>query len=109
MQEPLDHDLARLFDEARVQLPAQNFLEQVETRIGRARRVRLALQIGGVALVTAVAIAVTPYVAEGSLAAGHYASEWLRRFPSVLASPAGWVCSGAVGLWMLRRSHVLGS
>ena len=92
---PLDQDLMRAFDEAHAPLLSEVFIEQLQERIVRARRARLALQVGALVLLAAVAVLVTPYVASFS-----------RAVVDSMASPLSWACSLVAGVWALRRSHV---
>ncbi len=103
---PLDPDLTRLFDAARAPLPAEVFSERLQAGIDRARRVRLILQLVGLGLLAAVAVAVTPYAATVSLAAADSLGRWVPEVGVAMGSPLGWACSLLVGAWVLRRSHV---
>jgi len=101
----LDETLARLFAEDRETLPDEDFLQAVALRMSRARR-RRALGRAGLAVATAgVAITLTPYVAEGSLALASHLGTWLPAFGTALTSPAAWACSLAAAAWVLRRAR----
>jgi hypothetical protein len=104
----LDPDLTRLFDEARTSLPAEAFMEQLHVRLTHARHLRLGLQVSALALLAALAIAVTPYAARVSLTAADALGRWLPFIGEAMGSPLGWAGSLLVGAWVLRRSHVFG-
>lgn len=100
-----DDTLRQLFAEARQSLPAEDFLQRVAAGVSRSRRRRA---LGRAALMLAavgVAVAATPYVAAGSLAAASHFREWLPTLANALASPVVWVCSMAVAAWGLRRAR----
>jgi hypothetical protein len=103
---PPDEDLTRLFDEARGDLPSEAFLERFQMRMARARRARLILQLCPLVLLAAVAAIVAPYAARGSLVVIEHAVRWIPDLGLAMTSPIGWVCSLALGVWVLRRSHV---
>jgi hypothetical protein len=101
----LDDNLRRLFAEAEETLPAAAFLEMAA---GRVRQMRRRRAISRTALATAgvgAAIAVTPYVVEGSLLAASHAGMWAPGLGNALTSPIGWACSLAVAAWGLRRAR----
>ncbi len=105
-QPPLDKVLVRLFEDAHAPLPPQGFLEGIERQMARARGIRLALQVGGLVLLGAVALIAAPYAIRVSLTLSSYASDGLSGLGLAMGSPAGWVCSLLVGAWVLRRFHV---
>lgn len=105
-RQPLDEDLMRLFEGARVEPPPERFLEQLEHRLLRAKRARWGVRIVLLALLAVVAALMTPYVADGSLAAMDYAAQWLPALGLALNSPAGWAASLLLGAWVLKRAHV---
>lgn len=98
-----DDTLAQLFAAAREPLPAEDFLQSVATHVSHARR-RRALGRTTLTLAAAgVAVAATPYVAAGSLAAVSHLGEWLPALASAPASPVVWLFS--VAAWGLRRAR----
>jgi hypothetical protein len=103
-----DQDLIRLFAETHPFVPAEEFVTNVMTRIGRERQRRTGRKLTLGLLLAALAAAATPYVAEGSLAAGTRFYDGLVAFGAALGSPAGWVCSLAVGAWALSRAWIIG-
>jgi len=103
-----DQDLTRHFAEAHHPLPAEEFVSNVMTRIGRERQRRMRRKAALALLVAVVAAAATPYVAEGSLALGGGLFDALAAFGAALGSPAGWACSIAVGAWALSRVWAIG-
>jgi hypothetical protein len=98
-----DDTLTQLFAEARETLPAEDFLQRVATDVNHARRRRalgrsaLTLAAGG------LAVAATPYVAAGSLAAVSHLGAWLPTLAHGLTSPVVWLCSAVAAAWGLRR------
>ena len=115
MREPLDDDLARLFDEARVTLPPAPFLEEIQGRLARARRARLIRLVVFGTLVTVAVVTMTPYIASGSIAVVQFGGDLVAGFATawgsttaLLRSVAMWTASLAVGVWVLRRSGVIG-
>jgi hypothetical protein len=105
-RQPLDEDLTRLFEGARTDLPSEAFVEQLERRLARARRMRLGTQVVLLAVLAAAAALMTPYVARGSLTVMDYAARWLPDVALALSSPAGWAASLILGAWVLKRAHV---
>lgn len=100
-----DDTLSRLFAEARQYPPAEDFLEKVAVRVSHTRR-RRAFARGALATVAAaVAIAATPYVSLGSLAAARHLGMWLPAFGDALTSPIAWVGYLAVAAWSIRRAR----
>ena len=100
-----DDRLTQLFAAARESLPAEDFLQSVATHVSHARR-RRAIGRAALALAAAgVAVAATPYVAAGSLAAVSHLGEWLPALANAPASPVVWFCSMAVAAWGLRRAR----
>jgi hypothetical protein len=100
-----DDTLTQLFADARQPLPAEEFLQSVATHVSHGRRKRA---IGRTALTVAaggVAVAATPYVAAGTLAAVSHLGEWLPALANALPSPVVWLCSVAVAAWGLRRAR----
>ena len=101
-----DDTLTQLFAEARQSLPAEDFLRRVATDVSHARRRRV---IGRSALTLAaagLAVAATPYVAEGSLAAVSHVGAWLPALGHGLTSPLVWLgalAAAALGLRRVRR------
>ena len=106
MQPPLDEDLMRRFEDARVPLPFEAFLERFERRRTRVRRLRVALHAGGLALLAAAGLIIAPYAIRGSLALSGYAADGLSSLGLAMLSPAGWAGSLLLGAWILRRCHV---
>ena len=106
MQPPLDEDLVRLFEDARAPLPSEAFLERFERRRARVGRLRLVLQVGGLALLAAAGLIIAPYAIRGSLALSGYAADGLSSLGLAMLSPAGWAGSLLLGAWILRRCHV---
>lgn len=98
----LDDDLLRLFEGARTELPSAAFLERIEGRMARARGVRVALQIGLLALLVAAIAIATPEITAGVA----YAAKWLPDAGLAMTSPLGWVCSLVLGAGVLKRAHV---
>jgi hypothetical protein len=107
MQPPLDEDLVRLFENAHAPLPPAAFLARFERRMARARRVRLAVQVAGLALLAGVVVIIAPYAIRGSLTLSSYAADGLLSLGVAMMSPVGWVGSLILGGWVLRRCHVL--
>lgn len=100
-----DDTLARLFAEARETLPEEDFLRNMAVRLHRARR-RRAIAQGILATAAAgVAVAVTPYVAAGSLNVATHLAVWLPALGNALASPVCLACSLAVAAWAIRRAQ----
>lgn len=100
--QPLDDDLLHLFERARTELPSAAFLERTERRMARARGVRVALQVGLLAVLAVAMAIVTPEVTAGV----GYAVKWLPELGLAMSSPLGWVCSLLVGAGVLKRTHV---
>lgn len=101
----LDDTLTRLFASARENLPAEDFLQGVASGVSHARSKR---SIGRRALVlaaVAVAAAVTPYVATGSLTVASHVAEWLPALAGAPSSPVVWLCTAAITAWGLRRAR----
>lgn len=101
----LDDTLTRLFAEARETLPEETFLQNVAVHMSHARRRRAMRQAGLAAAAVGLAVAVTPYVAEGSLSVASHLGAWLPAFGNVLVSPLCWACSLAVAAWGMRRAQ----
>ncbi len=102
MSEP-DDQLLRLFAEMRAPERGEEFVASVAVRIGHARRGRTIARIGAFAALLALAVAATPYVAEGSLALTGRLASATPALGNALASPAGWIGSLAISLWCFRR------
>jgi hypothetical protein len=102
-----DQTLSRLFAEARETPPADDFTERVIIRMTQARRRRAVKQAVLTTAAAGLAIALTPYLVEGSLAGASHLGDWLPALGGALASPAGWACSLAVAGWSLLRSRRL--
>jgi hypothetical protein len=100
-----DDTLTRLFGETRETLPGEAFLESVATRISHARRRRAIKQMAVAAAAAALAVALTPYVVEGSLSFASHLGIWLPVLGNALASPVIWACSLAVAAWAVRRAR----
>ncbi len=101
----LDDTLSRLFASARETLPAEEFLQGLATGVGHARRKRA---IGRTALVlaaVAVAGALTPYIAAGSLTVASHVAECLPALVVAPSSPVVWLCTAALTAWGLRRAR----
>ena len=107
MSEP-DDQLLRLFANTRAPEKGEEFVRSVAVRIGRARLRRTSARIGAFAALLALAVAMTPYVAEGSLALAGRLVSASPALGNALVSPAGWVASTAIALWLFRRLRVLG-
>ncbi len=107
MQEDIDSDLTRLFDEARHALPPGEFAERVGLRIHGARRRRALRRILTWLAVAVCAAAASPYAVQASLALVDRMEQWLPDLGRTLVSPAGWACSILLALWLLRRVKVL--
>jgi len=98
-----DDTLTRLFAEARETLPDEDFLRNVAMRMRHAHRRRAVRQAAFATAAAGVAAALTPYVAEGSLAVASHLGAWLPAFEDALASPIAWACALAVAAWNMRR------
>lgn len=103
-----DQDLTRLFAQTDRVLPAEGFVANVMTRIGRERQRRMHRKLTLALFLVVAGAAATPYVAEGSLIVGDRLFDGLAAFGVVLGSPAGWVCSLAVGAGTLFRAWIAG-
>jgi hypothetical protein len=102
-----DDTLTRLFAEAQEPLPAEDFFEEVAGRVNRERG-RRAIRRAALALaVTGAAVALTPYVADGSLTVASHLGVWIPTLGNALASPVGWACSLAAVAWSVRRARGL--
>jgi hypothetical protein len=104
----MDPALARAFAEARTPPADGAFEDEVMDRILKARRVRSVRAMVVVGAFLAAAAALSPWVAQGSLAVSRRLSFWLPALGQALASPVGWVCALAVAAWSLRRAGVIG-
>lgn len=100
----LDDPLTRLFAEAREPLPSEDFLQSLALRMDRARRGRTLRRAALTAAAAGLAVALTPYVAEGSLTVASHVGVWVPALGNALTSPVGWACSLALGAWELRRA-----
>jgi hypothetical protein len=107
MQPQLDEDLVRLFEDVQAPVHPEAFLERIERRMARLRRVRLAVRLSGLALLAGVAVIIAPYTLQGSLTLSSYAAEAVSSLGLAMMSPVGWACSLILGAWVLRRCHVL--
>jgi len=105
-----EHDdrLLRLFAETRAAERDEEFVASVAVRIRRARLRRSITRIGTFAAFVALAVAATPYVAEGSLALAGRLVSVTPALGNTLASPAGWAGSAVIALWCFRRFRALG-
>lgn len=92
--------LTRLFASTREAPTDDHFVAAVTVRMERERRRRpiklAALAVAG----SGIALALTPYVAAGSLAVAIHFGAWLT-------SPMGWACSLGIAAWVLRRARRL--
>lgn len=100
-----DETLGRLFAEARQNPPADDFLEKVTVRMSHTRRRRAFVRTASATVAAAIAVAATPYVAAGSLAAASHLSVWLPAFGDALTSPIAWIGYLAVAGWSIRRAR----
>ncbi len=107
MTEP-DDTLFRLFAEAQARLPADDFLQSVLRRMERERRRRSIRLAAMTAAAGGLAVALTPYVARGSVVVAAHLGTWLPAIGGALASPIGWACSLAIAAWSLRRAYQKG-
>jgi hypothetical protein len=98
-----DDTLTQLFAEARETLPAEDFLQRVAADLNHARRRRAIGSAAPTLVAGGLAVAATPYVAEGSLAAVSHLGAWLPALAHGLTSPVVWLCSVAAAAWGLRR------
>jgi uncharacterized protein (DUF2062 family) len=101
----LDDTLTRLFAEARETLPPEDFLESVALRMNHGRRERALKRAALMTVAAGLGIAVTPFIAEGSLTVASHLGVWLLALGNALTSPLGWACSLAVGAWGVRRAR----
>lgn len=100
-----DDTLTRLFAEARATLPAEEFLENVALRMNRGRRQRALKRAALTTVAAGLGIAVTPFIAEGSLTVASHLGAWLLALGNALMSPVGWACSLALAAWGVRRAR----
>lgn len=100
-----DDTLTRLFAESQETLPAEDFLENLASRMHRARRQRTIRRTALVAAAAVLVLVLTPFVAEGSLTAANYLTASLPSLGSALASPVAWICSLAISTWAVRRTR----
>lgn len=100
-----DDTLTRLFAEARETLPEKEFLQAITVRMHRARRRRAIRQAVLATAAAGLAVAVTPYVAAGSLSVASHLGVWLPALGNALGSPLCLVCSLAVAAWGIRRAQ----
>ena len=100
-----DDTLTRLFAEGRETLPAEDFLENVADRMRRARHQRTIRRAALMTAAMVVAVVLTPFVAEGSLAVASHLTASLPSLGSTLASPAAWICALAITAWAVRRAR----
>ena len=103
-----DEQLLRRFAETRAPEGDEEFVASVAVRIGRARLRRSVTRIGTFAALLALAVAATPYVADGSLALAGRLVSATPALGNALASPAGWAGSAVIALWCFRRFRALG-
>jgi hypothetical protein len=103
-EEPLDAALSRCFESAPEALPAQPFIEALRRRVQRARRWQV-LRRAAVRVLLALAVAWvgTRYAVLGSLALTGAALRVLSASSALAGSPAVWVVSLALALWIGRR------
>jgi Asp-tRNA(Asn)/Glu-tRNA(Gln) amidotransferase A subunit family amidase len=101
--ETVDRDLAKLFQQAHAPLPADNFSFAVERSVQRARTRRRFWRVVLFVDVLVVALLVSPYVMDGSVALADSLSIGIAHLASALLSPIGMGCSLAFGAWFLRR------
>lgn len=102
-----DDTLTRLFAETRQTLPAEDFLENVAARMQHELRRRAIKRTALAIAAAALAVALTPYVAEQSLGIASHLSAWLPRIGDALMSPVGWAVSLAFAAWGMRRARGL--
>ena len=100
-----DDTLTRLFAEGRVTLPAEEFLENVASRMHRARRQRTIRRTALVVAAAMLVVVLTPFVAKGSLAVANLLTASLLSLGSALASPLAWICSLTITTWAVRRTR----
>ncbi len=100
-----DDTLTRLFAEAQEPLAAGDFLEDVAACMNRERPRRAIRRAALAAAATGLAIALTPYLAEGSLTVASHLGAGLAAIGNALASPVGWACALAVAVWSMRRAR----
>lgn len=89
----LDDTLTRLFAEAQETLPEEAFVRRVAVRVRHARRRRGFWQAALAAAGAGLAVAATPYVAEGSLTVASHLGNALASpvcLACALAIAAGW-------------------
>jgi hypothetical protein len=99
--EPLDPALSQCFESSPEALLEQPFIEQVHRRVQRARRWQLLRRAALQALLAlAVAWLGTRYAALGSLALAGAALRVLSASRALASSPAVWVASAALALWI---------
>jgi hypothetical protein len=79
----------------------------VATRMSHELRRRAIKRTALASAAAALAVALTPYVAEGSLSFATHLGAWLPAFGHALTSPAGWACSLAVAAWGMPRARGL--
>ena len=103
MDEPLDRDLARLFDQTHESLPATDFSLRVEQSIRHTRRRRRFWHVVGLIDLVVGALLLAPYAMDASVAMADYLSMGITQLGTALASPLGMGCSLVFGMWFLRR------
>jgi hypothetical protein len=108
-EEPLDSALSRCFESSSEALPEEPFIEEVRRRVRRARR-RQVLRRATLRALLALLVAWlgTRYAALGSLALTGAALRILSASGAVARSPAVWVASVALALWIGRRRRAPG-
>jgi hypothetical protein len=99
-----DDTLTRLFAETRKSLPADDFLAGVIFRMERERRRRTIKRAAAATAAAALAMVLTPYIIEGSLAVASRLVTGLPMVENALGSPTVWLGSLAIGAWGLRRA-----
>jgi hypothetical protein len=100
-----DDQLTRLFAEARDTPPAEDFLRNLAARMQHERRRRTVRRTVAMAAAAGLAVASTPYIAQGSLTLASDLGSWLAVFGNALTSPAGWACALAAAAWGARRAR----
>lgn len=102
-----DDTLTRLFADTAQTLPAEDFLETVAARMRQELRRRAIRRTALAIAAAALAVALTPYVVEGSLSLASHLGAWLPAIGNALTSPVGWAFSLVVAAWTLHRARGL--
>ena len=105
MSDESSAELSHLFRQAHLVLPDEAFMMQLLSRIERARRVRLGIQILAMAAAVVIVLLSANFVLTTTASVMRFAAGALPGYADQVVAPIGWSCSMLIGIWVILRSR----